>query len=440
MAHLIIDNAKIVDFGSHRIFSEDGVVIEGGRITQLLKPSDERPNGVSRLNAEGRLLLPSFINAHTHFYSSFARGISGIAPSKNFSEILENLWWRLDKKLILEDTYWSAVVAQLEGLRNGTTTFIDHHASPKAITGSLGEIERAAAETGVRTGLCYEVSNRDGPKALEEGLDENQRTIEEIHKRSDGRFSALFGLHASFTIEDSSLKSVGEFLKGRDIGVHIHCAEDKVDQKITKERWGREVVERLSDHDLLNEKTILAHCNHLSDREIECIAKSKSMVVFNHQSNMNNAVGLPDIQKFIDRKILFGLGTDAMTHNMLEELRTAIWAQKHRSGDPDFGFGECSEALLNGNLLITERLFGLPVGRVEEGAAADFVISNYDPATPLERENLLGHLVFGLSQSSVYATICDGRILFKDGEFLEVDEKEILSQSRERAQALWKRI
>ena len=208
---MIITNGIIVTWEEpNRILYDQAILIKDGIIVKIgpqqeiidMAPAEEQ------INANGQYVFPGNICAHTHFYGAFARGmaIPGSAP-KDFPEILQKLWWPLDKALTLEDVKASALVMLVDAIRNGTTTLIDHHASPNAIQGSLDVIADAIDESGLRGVLCYEVTDRDGRDKAKDGIDENLRFMERVSREeiAGGRVGAAFGLHASLTLSDETL-------------------------------------------------------------------------------------------------------------------------------------------------------------------------------------------------------------------------------------------
>ena len=371
-----------------------------------------------------------------HFYSTLVKGLGKAKPSANFQEVLENLWWRLDKKLTLNDSYYSAKVSCIEAIKKGCTTIIDHHASPGAILGSLNECAKGVKETGLRASLCYELSDRDGKQTIEDGIKENRDFIK---NGTDERIKALFGLHASFTISDKTLERAAEAASGS--GFHVHTAEAQSDQDETIKNFGSRVVERFDKFGILGKKTICVHCVHINENERELLAKSNTMVVHNPQSNMNNAVGVANIFSMKDAGITVGLGTDAMTNNMLEELRSAHWIHKLMRNNPSVGFMECIEMLVKGNPDIANRYWnGLGLGEIKEGGTADVIIMDYHAPTELSSDTIYGHMIFGFSQATVDTTISSGKILMEERKLTSIDEIEVASHARENAQELWKRF
>ncbi len=439
---LLIENGTVLSTGGRPSVRRNcSVLIENGLITRVAAKDRFGRFAGRRLNAAGKMVMPGLINAHNHFYSTFARGLTKAKPAKDFAGVLRNLWWRLDSALTTEDCYYSALIALLDAIRHGTTTIVDHHASPQAVAGSLGAIERAVKETGLRACLCYEVSDRDGARITKEGLAENVQFIRRCQQRQDAHLQALFGLHASFTLSDASLEKAASLGHELRTGFHIHVAEAEGDQAAARRASGMRVVERLKQFDILGRRSIAAHCVHVNRKEMDLLAETQTAVVHNPQSNMNNAVGVADVIGMSRRNVLLGLGTDAMTANMLEELRVALWGQHLRAGNPSAGFSEVVAALFVNNPIIAGRIFGLRFGEIREGCAGDVVIFDYTPPTPLDEINLFGHLVFGLSQSAVCSTIVGGRVLMENKRLeLNLDEERVNARARELAGDLWKRL
>lgn len=439
---LVVDGGVIATLGEPgRVLEGHALVIEGDRITAIARQGEVDRSGARVVDASGTLVLPGFINAHMHFYSTLVRGLGKAEPAASFQEVLEHLWWRLDRQLTLEDCYVSALIALLQAIRHGTTTLVDHHASPHAVRGSLPAIARAVRESGLRASLCYELSDRDGEAVAREGIEENVGWVRECAASGGEQLKALFGLHASFTIGDRTLAAAAQ--AGHDLGVgfHVHTAEAASDQEACQREHGCRVVERLARAGILGETTICAHGVHLSERELEMLAEWRTAVVHNPQSNMNNAVGVADVPAMLKAGVLVGLGTDAMTTNMLEELRAALWVRHLAARNPSVGFVETVGLLLAGNARIARRYWGVPLGVLAPGAAADVVLVDYHPPTPLDEGTLWGHLVFGVSQAQVDTTICQGRVLMAGKRLcLDIDEAAVAARARELAAALWRRF
>jgi len=438
----LIVNGTLLTFGAPcRVLEGQALLIEDGRIARIA-PRAEIPGPFERvLDATGQVVMPGLVNAHMHFYSTLVRGLGKAEPSTSFQEVLDHLWWRLDRKLGLDDVAISAAVMLQEAVRKGTTTLVDHHASPFAISGSLERIAEAVQASGLRACLCYEVSDRDGEAVAAEGLAENAAFARRCAADPDPRLRALFGLHAAFTLSDRTLERAATLGRELGVGFHVHVAEAASDVAVNLDRHGLTPVARLHAHGLLGPDSLAAHAVHVSAADMDLLAASGTFVAHNPQSNLNNAVGIADVLGLVRRGVRVGLGTDAMTVNLLEELRVGLFAQHLRQQNPSCGFLELTGALVQRNPELASRLWGFPLGTLEEGAAADIILVDYLPPTPLDDTTALGHLVFGLSQATVDTTICGGRVLMAGKRMGNgVDEAALAARSRELAVRLWQRF
>jgi len=437
------------------LFDDDFTVLDGvavaivGDTIDAVGPADEvdaRYPGAETIDASGKLVMPGLINAHTHLYSTLARGlIADIEPSANFTDILEHLWWRLDRALTLDDVRLSAAAGALDLVRNGTTTIIDHHASQVHIDGSLSAVAEALGDAGLRANLCFEISDRDGPGARDAGLSENERFAQGLvpgdsRTSEDGLLGASVGLHASFTLDDATLERAAGTASDLGVGCHIHVAEDVADVDDSVRRSGKRVVGRLESFGVLGPRTVAAHCIHVDDREVAVLAESGTVVAHNPQSNMNNAVGCSNVPNMLDSGVLMGLGTDGFTASMFDEMKVANLIHRYQSGDPRVGHDVAARLCLVNNQTIASRLFGRRVGCLAPGAAADVIVLDYDPPTPLQTGNFAGHLIFGLTGWMVETVLIAGRVVMADRELTTVDAGSIQSRARERARDLWDRM
>ncbi len=421
------------------VLLQDNLIAQVGRMEELPQNLAERAQIIA---GHGQLLLPGFVCAHTHLYSALARGmaLSGVAP-QSFTDILAQIWWRLDKALDKESIYYSALIGGLELIRNGVTTVIDHHASPNAIRGSLAEIKKAlVGELGLRSCLCYEISDRDGPERAMEGIAENIEFFDSTAQ--DELLSALIGLHASFSLSDRTFAQLRQALGGREVGFHIHLAEGPEDQEDSLTQYGKRVAARLNDLGILGPRTILAHGIHLDEQEQELIAQAGAILVHNPQSNMNNAVGIADIPALLRKGILVGLGNDGFGYEMLSDLRAMFLVHKLVQHDPQaMSLAQAHQVFFRNNYEIARRLFGVKLGSIRPGYRADLILVDYKAPTPLDEANFMGHLLFGLAGNlEVRTTIVNGRVLMREREMCGIDEQQAYREAREATRRLWGRI
>ena len=406
------------------------------------RPSSSEEGSHETYDARGKLLMPALINCHTHLYSTLARGISlpGRAP-RNFAEILKKLWWRLDRTLNPDDVYYSALVGLIDSAKCGVGTLVDHHSSPNACAGSLDRVEQAFRDVGLRGVLCYETSDRNGSASATEGINENIRFLERHHDASaDGLTSGSFGLHASFTLSEKTLRRAVEANKSLRAGFHVHVAEDRCDVDDARCRGHRSPVVRLRELGILDDRALAAHCVHVGARDIAALARHQINVVHNPQSNCNNAVGVANLLEMFRRGVLVGLGSDGYTPRMWEEFKAAFHMQKVRAGDPRVAYVEAYAAALLNNRTIARKIWGLDIGRIETGSRADLVLVDYYPPTPLDSSNLFGHFLFGIANAPVDSLIVNGRFVLRNKECVTVDERAVAEKASVQARALWDRF
>ena len=437
---LLVTNGRLITRDAAQPYFEDGAVaIDGTAIAAVGEAAalKARYPDAEVVDAKGGVIMPGLINAHTHIYSGLARGlaIAGNNPT-NFLEVLEGTWWNIDRHLTLDGTRASAYATVLDCIRDGVTTIFDHHASFAEIPGSLFAIKDVCKELGIRACLCYEVSERDGEEKCRESIAENAEFARWAAKEKDPMIAAMFGGHALFTISD---KTFEEMVKANDglTGFHIHVAEGMNDVYDSLRNYGCRPINRLLYNGLLGDKTVLGHCIHVSPAEMDIIKETGTMVVNNPESNMGNAVGCAPVLQMMQKGILVGMGTDAYTHDMLESLKVFLTIQRHNSALPNVAWCEGTQMLFENNAAIAAKYFPQPVGVLKEGAAADVIVMDYKPFTPFSDENIDGHMLFGMMGKNCRTTIINGKVLYKDREFVGIDEERINAWTMEQSKQMW---
>lgn len=440
---LIIGNGRTITRDASNPFFENGAVaMDGNTIVMVGGTEDVRKAypDAEFVDAKGGVIMPAFINAHEHIYSAFARGMSinGYNP-QGFLDILDGMWWTIDRHLTLEQTKLSAYATYIDSIKNGVTTVFDHHASFGHITGSLNAIEEAAKDLGIRTCLCYEISDRDGMDKAKESVMENVNFIKHAQADDSDMLAAMMGMHASFTISDETMAMCNELIP-EGVGYHIHVAEGIEDLHDCLKKHGKRIVDRLMDCNILGEKTLLAHCIYVNDHEMDLIRDTNTMVVHNPESNMGNACGCPPTMAIVHKGILTGLGTDGYTHDMTESMKVANVLHKHHLCDANAAWGEVPQMLFEGNAQIANRYFKKQLGVLKDGAAADVIIVDYDPLTPMNGDNANSHILFGFEGKNVVTTVCNGKVLMKDRRVLVADEAKVMADCRQAATELFAEI
>ena len=436
----IITNGRLITRDPAAPYFEKGAVVyEGTKIVAVGEEAKLRAQypDAKVIDAKGGVIMPALINAHTHIYSALARGLSIVGNNPtNFYEVLDGTWWAIDRKLTLAGTKASADALYIDCIKQGVTTIFDHHASYCEIPGSLFAIADSARQFGVRSCLCYEVSDRDGEEKCLQGIKENADFITYCEKEQDPMLKAMFGGHALFTISDKTFERMVEANNGRT-GFHIHVSEGMNDVYDSLQNYGRRPVQRLQDHGILGEKTILGHCIHVNSAEIDIIKQTNTMVVNNPESNMGNAVGICPVLALYKNGILLGMGTDAYTNDMLESLKVALCSQRSNACLPNVGWCEVTDMLFKNNAKIGARYFPDELGVLKPGAAADIIVMDYKPFTPFSDANIDGHMIFGMTGRQCQTTIGNGKLLMLDRELVGVDEEAVNAHILEEAKKLW---
>jgi cytosine/adenosine deaminase-related metal-dependent hydrolase len=463
----LLKSANVVTFDPPAIGHEH-LRVAAGRVVERSAGLDEREDD-EVIDLDGKLVMPGMVCAHTHLYSALARGMP--APPRtpaNFKEILELVWWRLDRALDEETIYWSAIAGAIDAARAGTTCLFDHHASPSCISGSLQVVREAIERVGLRAVLCYEVTDRGGVRGRDHGLGENRAFLRWARsptlkpQTTPPLFRGMVGAHASFTLSDESLNACAELMREFDAGLHIHVAEDSCDVEDARARHGVGVVERLAKHGALNSRTILAHGIHLSDEDIDIARAAGVWFAHNPRSNMNNQVGYAPIGKFGERVVL---GADGIGADMFEEARFAFFKgrdatgvgarasrpqedvanQEMRAGRPRsqdrrskaLGADDWLRVLSNNHRLASEA-FEVDFGALSPGSAADLTVLDYASPTPLTAENLAWHLAFGITSASIESVMVNGRFVIRDRRHALGDE--VYLKARQASERLWEKI
>ena len=440
---LLVGNGTLITRSADAPFYADGAVAIDGHTIAAVGALDDLRAAYPQaefIDAKGGIIMPAFINMHEHIYSAMARGmnVKGYDPH-GFLDILDGMWWTLDRNLDHESTYLSAMVTYIDCIKNGVTTIFDHHASFGEISGSLFRIEEAAKQAGIRSCLCYEISDRDGQDKCDAAIQENVDFINHARTDDSGMIAGMMGMHASFTLSDHTLEACASVLPP-DTGYHIHVAEGIEDLYDCLEQHGKRIIDRLMDFGMLGTQTMCAHCIYINDHEMEVLKHTDTMVVHNPESNMGNACGCPPTMELYHKGILTGLGTDGYTHDMIESYKVANILHKHHLHNAQAGWSEVPDMLFHNNAVMANRYFRQELGVLRPGAAADVIVLDYTPVTPMDEPNCTSHILFGMNGRSVTTTIAAGKVLMRDRVLTGLDEEKILSDSRQCAQKLWNRI
>ena len=442
---MIVTNGKIITWTKpNEIIENKSILIQGNvikKIDTLGNLLHENPEE-EIVDAKNQYVMPGLICAHTHFYGAYSRGLAIPGdPPTDFPEILRNLWWALDKALDEESVAASAWVCIIDAIKHGNTSLFDHHASPNAISNSLDVIADVVYQSGIRASLCYEVTDRDGDEKALEGINENVRFNTRINNGDNlnGRLAATFGLHASLTLSDKTLE-LCQSLAPTGSGFHIHGAEHTVDEYDSIKKSGLRVVDRLLKNNILNERSIVAHAVHVDAKEVNILAETKTWVAHQPRSNMNNAVGIGNIESMMRAGVKVCLGNDGFSNTMWDEWKTAYLVHKLVNLDPRrMGGYDVVEMAIYQNSALASQQFNLPIGSIVPGAQADLIFVDYLPYTDINSGNLPWHILFGMHHSMITMTMVAGKILMKNKELVNLDENKIYNEAYRLHKGVWDR-
>jgi len=426
---------QIVDESIQPIFGD--IEIADGKIASIIEHDSTNTSSLiddNVIDAGGRVVTIPLVNYHDHIYSRLAKGLLIKGDMSSFQNILENLWWKLDCILDLEMVKASAEMAVLESIRNGVTYIFDHHASPNNTVGSLSTIADVLEDAGLRGVLCFETSDRNGETLSQQAIEENQNFF---FNRTNENIKGQFGLHASFTLEDKTLKSIAAFIKENNVGVHVHLAEDKSDNDLSLKQYGKNAIERFSDYGLLNSKSILAHGIHLTNNDYKILESSGAALAHNLDSNLNNSVGLPNFE-MIPKSTSVLVGTDGMHANIACSFKQLFLQLRHSKFSFDDAFGFMISAYFNQHKFAQQFFEDFPSLNI--GDRADLIIWDYVPPTPFSESNFWGHYLYGVIERPVKTVIQNGNILMKGYTLVNIDETKVASNIFEQGNKLFSKF
>jgi cytosine/adenosine deaminase-related metal-dependent hydrolase len=411
--------------------------ISDGKIISVIKRDPARTNFTNTnssgiINAGGRLLTIPQVNFHDHFYSRLVKGLPLKGELNSFTNILKNLWWRLDVELDIDLVKASAQMAVLESVRQGVTYIFDHHSSPESSMGSLKAIADVISEIDLNAVLCFETTDRNGIEPAKEGIEENRSFLLD---NSNENIKSMVGLHASFTLSDESLLRASKLINEFDLGIHIHLCEDKIDTEESLKQFNLSPVERLNRLNLLNNRSILSHGIHLSADDYKTIAQYGCAIAYNPDSNMNNNVGIASLN--IPSGINIITGTDGMHSNPARSLKQIFLLSRHSGFSFEKSFALIQRIYFN-QLDFVSKYFPAFTS-LNEGDRADFIIWDYIPPTPVFKENFLGHYIYGAIERPIHSVFNYGAVLMKNFK-INIDEENYNSNITKQGKRLYTKL
>ena len=405
------------------------IMIDGNKITGIGEvPADFRPAKV--IDGKNHLATPGFVNAHTHTSMTLTRSY---ADDMALMEWLNDKVWPIEAKLNEEDIYWGAMLAMVEMVRTGTTTFADMYGP------YMNRVAEATMDAGLRGVLCRGIIGiaPDGEKKLQE----NVELYKEFHGADNGRITVMFGPHAPYACPPEFLKKVAKAAQNLGAGIHIHMHETKTEVEDSLKQYGKRPFTWVAETGLFDgDLNLAAHCVHLDDSDIAIMKKYKIAAAHNPGSNMKLASGVAPVPRLLQEGVVTALGTDGASSNnnldMLEEVNLA--AMLHKVNEYDPLAIPAFEALKMGTEYGGQAVGIKDIGRLEAGCKADITLWDMNKPAWFPRNNLVSLLVYAANSSSVDTVICDGRIIMENNELKTLDEERICYEAQRCAERLTK--
>jgi len=401
---------------------------------RYLKEGDsrERPDGA--IDAAGRVATAPFVNFHDHLYSRLAKGLALPGSMEDFRNILENLWWPLDRALDADMVAACTRLGAAESLRAGVSYLFDHHSSPSSVPGSLEAMGRILCDAGLRAVLCLETSDRHSKKVTEACFAEQRRFI---RSSANQDLKGLVGLHAPFTLSDQTLSRAAELCNELATGIHIHLAEDAYEQRYSRDAFECTAGVRLDRFGLLEHPGILAHGVHLQEEDWAALGRGHCALALNPDSNLNNAVGLGRYGELPDSLLLLA-GTDGMHACPARSIKQLFLLHRHQGGELSESFAFIRRLYFDQIRFV--RNFFPDYPDLNPGDRVDLVVWDYRPPSPFSADTFWGHLIYGILEAPAWSLTMQGKALLADRRLLSMNYESLSRSAALQGTRLFKKL
>ncbi|MEN6460916.1 MAG: amidohydrolase [Syntrophomonas sp.] len=428
--NLLLDNISIIPMTANNLVIEKGyIVIEDNLIKEIGEGQAPEGDYNRIIDGTNKVALPGFVNTHTHAAMTLLRGYADDLP---LMEWLETKIWPLEAKLTSEDIYWGTMLAIVEMIKSGTTTFHDMYFC-------MDDVAQAVEKAGIRAVLARGMVGV-GPEN-ELAITQSRELVNKWHRAANGRISFRLGPHAPYTCPPDYLTKVVDLADELQVGIHIHLAETIGEVNNCKEQYGQTPIELMESVGLFKHQVLAAHCVHITPGDIDIIKKYNVGVAHNPESNMKLSSGIAPVPEMLNAGIPVALGTDGASSNnnldMLQEMRSCALLHKVNTLNPTVipASQALEMATANGAIAL-----GLEkeIGRLAPGMKADITLLDLSPAHMTPRYDILANIVYSAQASDVLTVIVDGTIIMEDRVIKTIDEQEILEECRNIARRLAK--
>lgn len=366
------------------------------------------------INAGNKAIQPAFYNTHTH---SAMVLLKGLGDDKELFTWLSQDIWPIEAKLTDKDVYAGTKFAILEMIKSGTVFFNDMYFPQKPIM-------KAVNEMGIRACVSFNEIDMFDKKNTEQKKKETYEFLK-LRNPCEERIIKTISCHAVYTVSDELFTFASKIAKDNNMFLHIHASETEKEVKDCYEKYGISPIEKLEQLGLLTEKTILAHCVHLSDKDIDIINKHKTKVAHCPVSNLKLNSGKMALQKMLDKKCFITLATDGSSSNnslsMIDEMKVSALSAKDQANSPTAGKAEDIFKIATEN---GAKAFNINAGEIKEGKLADFVLYDLNNYHMQPNFNIISNIVYSADNSAITDVFCNGKQLMKNGKVK--NEKKIV--------------
>ncbi|SEL83466.1 5-methylthioadenosine/S-adenosylhomocysteine deaminase [Paenibacillus sp. cl141a] len=424
----MVKNGTFAVLGEGQSVLRGYMVVDSDRITYLGEEEPVVEEGTEIIDGTHLFFLPGLVNTHGHAAMSLLRGYGDDLALQVW---LQEKMWPMEAKFTSDDVYWGTSLSVLEMIKGGTTTFVDMY-------DHMDQVAKVVQDSGMRGVLTRGVIGLCPPEVQQQKLDEAVAFAKDWHGKADGRITTMISPHAPYTCPPDFIEKFVQASHDLNLPLHTHMSETETEVAQNVKDYGLRPVAHLEKLGMFSRPTLLAHAVHLTDEEIEVLAKHQVAVSHNPGSNLKLASGVARVPALLKAGVTVSLGTDGPASNnnldMFEEMRLAALIHKGVSGDPTAI--PASEALRMGTEYGAKSAFLEDIGTLAVGMKADMIALNTDQAHFLPRTDYISHAIYSASAKDVEHVWVDGKQVVKNGASLTLDEERI----RREAQRAFERL
>src|SRR3990172_2795292 len=421
MSKTLIKNVDVITLDAvGAVLRNASIAIDGRTILAVGDPPrDFAPD--ETINGTNHVALPAFFNAHCHAPMTYERGWAEDLP---FPRWLNEKIWVAESALTPDDVYWGAALAACEMIRGGVAAFNDHYFY-------MDRVAEVVEQSGLKGGLAWCVFGIGDDKEIGANLDGTLAFVERWQGRADGRLRLMLGPHSPYICPPEFLARVAAIAHERGLTIHLHVAESQEQVDNSLRAHGKTPVAHLAALGVFDGPCVAAHCLVVGEDDLEILARHGVHVAHTPITYMKLAMGVNDLSRFFARGINVAIGTDGPASNadmdMLAAIRQTVILQKHEQRNPEALPGDTALRMASQN---GARAMGVvDSGAIAPGRAADLALIDMDKPHLLPRHDLVANVVHSAKAADVTHLIVDGRLLYRNGELLTLDEDKIKAEA-----------